>query len=321
MKKTIIAIFFSMGSLTAFSQEEPSAFDVMSPEPAAEPAAEPRQQQQPSAGSDLSFTSKNGHEVLPKAGDWALGIGASSILGYVGDIFNGTNNNGSPSFSETQRGLSGPSISIFGKKMVRDNYAYRASLDIFAEYSTTRFRVDDDNSSNPDDYLFDSRELSNYAIAVSGGFEHRRGRGRVQGIYGAEAYVFYSSGSTSQYNYANEITAGNQEPSGIGFGNPTGVPQPALGYRIVKADQDNRIEGGIRGFVGVEYFFAPQMSIGGEFFLGAGYTSTGGESVTYEGFDGATNQVREYTNVTEGSNGFSIGTDNAGGSVNLLFYF
>ena len=38
----------------------------------------------PTSGTSLTFKSKNGHEVLPQAKDWALGISATSFLNYFG---------------------------------------------------------------------------------------------------------------------------------------------------------------------------------------------------------------------------------------------
>lgn len=310
MKKSIFVILFSMTFFLAVGQDEGSAFDSYTPSSGGG-----------GGGSELSFTSKNGHEVLPKAGDWALGVDALPFIYQLGNTFNGNTFNSSAFFDYADRNL--PTLTIYGKKMVRDDFAYRGSLDIFASTATTKFRVDDDNSSEPDDYLFDYNVRSRYGATLSGGFEHRRGKSRVQGIYGAELYVHYSSSFTDQRKYANEITVNNQTPSSNFLGNDIAgdVPTPSLGYRITKIDRGSIFEVGARGIVGVEYFFAPKMSIGGEFYVGVGYRNTGGQSVTAEGFDGNDNAVREYVNASVGTSSITLGTSNTGGAINLLFYF
>ena len=52
----------------------------------------PAEKQSSSSSSDGEFVSKNGHQVLPKSGDIALGIGAGQLLGYAGNMLSGANN-------------------------------------------------------------------------------------------------------------------------------------------------------------------------------------------------------------------------------------
>ena len=272
-----------------------------------------------SSGDDFSFTSKNGHEVLPKKGDWALGINASSLLQYVGNSANGETFNASPRFNVTDKSL--PTATIYGKYFIADDLAYRGGIDIFAVADRDRFRVDDDSSTNPDDAVFDILDINRLGFTLSAGVEKRKGKSRVQGVYGAEVFVHYTTNNTYEIEYGNAITQSNQFPTSTGFGNPTGVPTPALGSRLIGADFGNTLSWGARAFAGVEYFIAPKMSLGGEFYWGVSHSSTGDTSVTYEAFEGTQNQVVEFSTFTEGNRLLEVGIENASAAINLMFYF
>lgn len=272
-----------------------------------------------SSGEENELISKNGHQILPKKGDWSLGINASSFLQYIGNASNGENFNSSPAFNQVSKNL--PTATIWGKYFIADDLAWRGGVDVFADADRDRFRIDNDASSNPDDAVFDVRDINRFGATVSLGLEKRKGKSRVQGVYGADVYVHYTTNNTTKVEYGNAITSSNQTPTSTGIGNPTGVPTPALGFRLTEADLGNDLEFGLRGFVGVEYFFAPKMSLGGEFYWGVSYQSTGETSVTYEGYEGSSNSVVETSTFTEGNRDLEIGFRNTSAAVNLFFYF
>ncbi|MEO1254952.1 MAG: hypothetical protein AAFY41_08710, partial [Bacteroidota bacterium] len=58
-----------------------------------------------SSGEENELLSKNGHQILPKQGDWSIGINASSILSYFGNAANGTNFNNTPGFNQISKNL------------------------------------------------------------------------------------------------------------------------------------------------------------------------------------------------------------------------
>lgn len=272
-----------------------------------------------SSGEKNEFVSKNGHQVLPKKGDWALGINASSLMQYFGNLANAENFNSSPRFNQIDKNL--PTATIWGKYFIADDLAWRGGLDIFADNDRDRFRVNDDNSTNPDDALFDVRDISRYGFTASLGLEKRKGNSRLQGVYGADVYFHYTTNNTTAIEYGNDITQSNQNPSSINFGNPTPVPTPALGSRIVEANFGNDLDVGLRGFIGVEYFFAPKISVGGELYWGISYVNTGETSVTFEGYESSTNEVLETSTFTKGNRDLEVGFRNTSASVNVFFYF
>ncbi|GAB4230915.1 MAG: hypothetical protein Tsb0034_02990 [Ekhidna sp.] len=306
--KRLLLIFFILSTLTVFGQQESATGNGVR-----------KLYIFKSSGDDIEFLSKNGHQILPKKGDWALGVDALPFLEYVGNVANGNDDNDNISFDYAERNL--PTATIYGKYFIADDLAYRGSLNIFANGNRDRFRVNDDASTNPDDAVFDVRDIDNFGFTLSAGLEKRRGKSRVQGLYGAEAFIHFTTNSTYKFQYGNSITQSNQEPTSTGFGNPTGIPAPSLGYRITKADFGNRMEFGLRGFIGVEYFFAPKMSLGGEFYMLASHSSTDNSSVTYEAYEGTSNSVEEFSTFTEGNRDFNIGIRNSFGAINLMFYF
>ncbi|MFM9028918.1 MAG: hypothetical protein ACKOQ6_13150, partial [Bacteroidota bacterium] len=136
----------------------------------------------------------------------------------------------------------------------------------------------------------DSIEIKNSGnnIAIGGGIQKYRGKGRLRGIYGAEAMIMLSG--------AKETWDGSDE---------------VLGAISIEDKSGSTFGLGIRGFIGAEYFFAPKMSFGGEFGWGLGITSTSETETTVNG-----------TSTKDGgSSGFGIDTDNAGGSISLNLYF
>jgi len=271
MKKIIISLALCAGfSFSSFSQEVVED-------------AKPSRTRSYTSGSEYSFTSMNGHEVLPQAGEYALGIGATQITQFVGDMFGFTNSNSVNPFTYASKGF--PTAVIYGKYMKSGDLAYRGSININIGTTTSMFIIDNDYSDAPDDMLVDSRTYQASSVTLGAGLEKRRGESRVQGVYGAEGYFYYSTGNQYTYEYANPITLENQAPESTGFGNPTNIGDPAEGYRIVKAKTGNAMGIGVRAFAGVEYFIAPKISLGGEFTWGLALVNNGPEEVTFEAWE------------------------------------
>ena len=328
MKKHFIIILSGLLISTAsFAQEETST-------DASAPAEEKVKKEKSTGGSsDLSFESKNGHEVLPQAGDCAIGIGANGLLSYVGNLpgtGSGTtsftqysyNNGGNNPFS----GLNGINAnSIFAKYFTSASTAYRAHIDFNFMNQTSNVEIDNDLSSLTDERVYDKATQSGTAIALAVGLEKRRGNSRVQGFYGAEFVIATTSGTNLSYEYGNEMTSGNQTPgstatNAFGLANPNAAA-PALGHRTLSQKTGSAFGVGARGFVGVEYFIAPKLSLGGEFSWGLMYSKTGKSSRTTEVYDALQAGPVTYTREVKSSSLLNAGIGNAGGSVNVFFYF
>ena len=227
-----------------------------------------------------NMTSKKGTPILPEAGDWSIGIGANSTLNYFGNLMNG--NNSAPSFD-----WQNPQNVLQGKMMKDENTAYRLRLRLgLGSTKKEGQNVDTDNDGNPDT---DSAEVKTSAtnINLGAGIQKYRGKGRLKGIYGGEANIGLSGGKTTidAPGYSSENKMGSTFSLGI------------------------------RGFIGIEYFFAPKMSLGGEFGWGIAFSSTG------EGENSSTSGGVSSSSKTGKSSSFGLDTDNASGSLVLNFYF
>lgn len=231
------------------------------------------------SASAQDMNSKKGTPILPESGDWSIGISANSFLNYAGNLMNGSNT--APSFNWLNNQV------ITGKMMKDANTAYRAQVRIGLGSSTLKNQeVDLDGDGSAD---IDSVEIksSGTNITLGAGIQKYRGKGRLQGIYGAEAAISLGGGKTNWD--ANNFSLEVKDGSTFGLA--------------------------IRGFIGAEYFFAPKMSLGGEFGWGIGFSSTGeGEETLNAG--GTSSSVK-----TGGASSFGLDTDNVNGNISLNMYF
>jgi hypothetical protein len=193
---------------------------------------------------------------------------------------------------------------------VDDRTAYRlkVGIDLEADNTSTWFEDPLDTSDDPGELenVFKERSTD---IFLSGGIEFRRGESRVQGFYGAEGLVNFTSGRQIT-DYGLEWTS-EAEDAGL----------VADGQQRLLREVDGKTYGiGGRGFVGVEYFFAPKMSISAEYGLGLVFSRQGRGTDVYEVYeDGSTSEL-EVTGTSSGRH-FRGAIDNAGASVSLQIYF
>lgn len=306
MKKNILSLAVSFGFAVFVNAQE---------------VAVPVTQSEGKNSNELTFTSMNGHEVLPQSGEFCLGVGAAGLTQYFGNLFGFQNSNSVAPFNYAAK-TGFPSAVIYGKYFVSSSTAYRASLSIQSQTVSQTSVIADEASDDPDAYLVDMYTRQASAVVLGGGLEKRRGASRVQGVYGVEGHVSYETGAHHTFEYANQITEANQVPLSTPY-TAVGVtlPVPAQGQRIVKASTGSNFGVGVRGFVGVEYFFAPKMSIGGEFNWGVALTNLGEQKVVYEGWEAASSKVVHYTVSSKQGGSFIVNTGNVGGLLNLLFYF
>lgn len=264
---------------------------------------------------------KNGVNILPEAGEYALGANAVPILNYFGNIFNGNTNNQFAGNSKFVSFFSGQSI--YGKYFLDDDKAIRANFRVNSfDFNNTNL-VFDANGSSPDDKVEDRFSRSQTNFQLGGGLEFRRGSTRLQGYYGGEAMVGYSTGFTNKYEYGNELEAVNPSPEATNWSTGGGVfGSSAIADRIIESNATNTLMFGLRPFVGVEYFFAPKISLGMEFGWGLVYSNSGEVYSTTESFDLGTGEiVTDKQKTSNGSSTLNLDTDNFNGSINFMFHF
>ncbi len=237
-----------------------------------------------------ALVNKRGIPLLPNAGDFAIGVDATPFLKYLGNFFN-KDANDAPLFN-------GVDNTIYGKYFIENNRAIRAKLLLNFGNDTYKGVVANDearanNPLNADATVVDVMKQNTSNIELRVGYEFRRGRGRVQGFYGGEVGFGYGSGK-QKYEYANPMTAVNQTPSTWDFA-PVNPGQYSASVRPTELKMGHTIAATVAGFVGVEYFFAPQISIGGEFNLGFTYASRSQDEWTTESWNASANKVQTQT--------------------------
>lgn len=282
-----------------------------------------------SSAEEHSFKSKNGHEVLPQCGDWALGISATSFLNYLGNMFNNNSLNTVPTFNSANTpnvfsigSLGG--VALTGKYMKSSTLAYRVRFQVNAGSTVYRNNVLK-SALTPDPlnpvFVEDKLTINSNVVLLAAGFEKRRGHGRVQGFYGAELLGGTSSAHRN-YEYGNGYT--------IDFNTPISTTDFLSGSsvnavsRLKESFTGNSWFLGARGFVGVEYFFASKMSLGGEIGYTLGFsTNTKGYSVTETWNSGTQNSATINTDTypNSGIRSWGAGLDNINAGINLHFYF
>lgn len=266
---------------------------------------------------DQAFVNKRGISLLPEAGDFALGVDAAPFLKYAGNFFN---QSGTNVFS----GFNGVDNTIYGKYFLEDDRAIRVGLrfNFFNQQNKGTVSNQTEVANNPlnaNATVVDVQNVMKKDVDLFAGYEFRRGRGRVQGFYGGEVGFGYGGGKTT-YDYGNPMTELNQNPATTNFAGNI----PAAGGRVTETKAGTALRASIGGFVGVEYFFAPQMSVGGEFNLAFVYRTLGQAENTVESFDAASNRIQTIKTRSRTASdvaGLTGVTTNATGSIFLMFHF
>ena len=140
------------------------------------------------------LVSKKGEEFLPKKDDWAISMCADPIFSFVGNMFNGTAGNGTPSASWMNGNQT-----IVAKKFMEDNQAYRVIVrlgflnqsykNLVDDYATTSLPSYTNPFPDPTPQVEDKYKLSNTNVGIGVGKEFRKGKNRLQGFYGADVML------------------------------------------------------------------------------------------------------------------------------------
>lgn len=238
------------------------------------------------------LTSKKGTPILPEAGDYAIGFDAANAVNYFGNLANGNANNTANNLNLQQN------LTIYGKKFIAADKAYRGMVRIgFSNQTDAGMVQSTAANAQQGDMVENDTTTSSFNIAIGGGIEFRRGKGRLQGVYGPMAMISFGTGQDLEYTYGNALVAGSGAT------------------RIIENNGGGTFQLDLGGFAGVEYFFAPKMSLGGEIAWTIQVQSQGaGETVTE--VEGAANQTAE----TGSSSTFSFDTRPMA-NLSLNFHF
>ncbi len=244
------------------------------------------------SANDGKLMTKRGAPILPEAGDWGIGLDATPFLEYVGNAFNGNFGNTAPTWEFTAQ----YPMHIYIRNVVDDNTVYRGLVRI--GFSSTSQDIYSGGT------LLGTESSSAFTIGLAAGIEKNKSlANRLRGYYGAMAGIFFLPYSDSTGN-----VVGSQKFEPDGGGNTqefTGGTSFAIAARA---------------FIGAEYFFAPKMSLGGEFGWGLAFASTSDRKANNGGTE----------TITDGkSSAFVIDTDNGSfggltgfsGQLSFFIYF
>jgi len=243
-----------------------------------------------------SLVSNNGNKYLPKAGDIAVGIDGDPIFTYVGNIFNGTQNN--------KLNLKDDNTLYF-RYYLKDDAAIRIRLRIASTSDIDKYNVIDDAAKfvNPlsNKEVEDRRTIKSNDYELRVGYQQFRGYNRLQGFYGADlGFGYYKYNVKNEYgNKMNEV---NPSPS-------TEIPGIIAGDRVVEQVSNNpskTISLGV--FAGAEYYFMPKVCIGLEFGLSYGKTWFGQEYTKSEHMVGSILETHDKVDQPAGSSYRSLNT-------------
>ena len=276
------------------------------------------------SNSFAQLTNKKGEPYLPETDDWAISFDVDPIFNYVGNAFNHNTNN-APGV-----GFVNGNHTIIGKKFTSATDAFRVLVRIGLTSVTDKNLVTETGPAvvfpNVAPTVEDKRKKGNTTIGIGVGKEMRRGKTRLQGVYGADAMLWLSSSKTT-FTYGNDFTATpistsqTSTPVSTDFTqiDPDGTfSEGAVTSRTLTSKSGMTIGIGVRGFIGAEYFIFPKISIAAEYGWGIGFQTSGKgktetESVQTNGSGNAELATQE--TETAGSSRFGIDTDLNQGTI------
>ena len=249
---------------------------------------------------------KEEKKYFPEAGNIGIGIDGGPVFNYLGNMFNGTEDNT----------LNLNSNMLYVRYFIADNAAIRGVLRINNATTVNRFYVRDDAAFFADPLsqkqLEDVMTLKNRDMMFRIGYQGFRGYKRLLGFYGADLGFRYQKTKTIN-EYGNQMTELNPTPT-TNWGN--------LSPRTLEQNNGSQksIFAGV--FTGAEYYFLPKMCIGAEFGLSYGTTFESQSSAKQERMVGSIH-VEEDIAVDPGSRWSATNTEfpYTYGSFYFMFHF
>jgi hypothetical protein len=258
-----------------------------------------------------TLLNKKGEAILPQSGDIAIGIDLVPFMNYLGNF---ASSSGTNSFNGND--FLGDSQSLLLKYFLADDAALRVIFRAQNTNTTNTYYVQNDaaiyanpldiNAKTTDQDLYKS---SNYALGL--GYEKHRVKGRLVGIYGADV-AFSIFETTDTYSYGNPFSDINTTPTTYFYGNAS--------RRTISSLGSNGMGFGGDLFLGVEYFFMPNICLGSELSWGASYTKYNQRTHSEEYWNGASVQEQKILDYPS-DRSFHLGMNNPSINFYLLFHF
>lgn len=207
-----------------------------------------------------------GSEYFPKAGDFGIGFDATPFLYYLGNAFNGTEDNS----------LNLNDNTLYFRYFLSDNSAARVALRINSTKEVDNSYVRDDaafmedplSQNKVEDRAIYSR--NNYELKL--GYQVFRGENRLRGFFGADLFLRYSK-ENNEYEYGNQMTVLNPIPTSA-FGSGA--------KRQLTRNYGSEFSVGVGAFTGAEYYFMSKACLGVELGLLYRQSFEGQSNESYE---------------------------------------
>ena len=207
-----------------------------------------------------------GSEYFPKAGDFGIGFDATPFLNYLGNAFNGTEDNS----------LNLNDNTLYFRYFLSDNSAARVALRINSTKEVDNSYVSDDaafmedplSQNKVEDRAIYSR--NNYELKL--GYQMFRGKNRLRGFFGGDLFFGYAKYS-EEFEYGNQMTVLNPIPTSA-FGSGA--------ERQLTRNYGSEFSVGVGAFTGAEYYFMSKACLGVELGLLYGQSFEGQSNESYE---------------------------------------
>ncbi len=218
-------------------------------------------------------------------GGFAISFGATPVINFVGNLFNGNTKNEFEGFKGLSSDLFG-GLTMSGKYMVADQWAVTLNLG-FNNESKTTYKYTEETHKSDEKVASTKKEAKREVMVMVGGQYLLRPGKRLQPILGLNLVYVYGNSNFTKYN--------DEKESKNDWSN--GVPSHTIG---------------LLGNVGVEYFLCRNISLSATVDLGVARTMNRNKK-TVDSDSDSYNQ-KDYKKTT-------FKTGQFGGNLGLNFYF
>lgn len=294
------------------------------------------------AASTEEVVGRKGQPVLPKAGDIALGFNAFPVIDMLVQAAKiGSNSNTNQNSANTVQFTQNAGQNIVGKYFLDATSAVRFRFGLNSTVRTDRNLVQDSKavydaslSNIPEEVLEASllrvedvryNKTNQFTLAL--GYEKRRGYRRLVGFYGAEI-GFSRANAKAEYTYGNDFSDQFNTVFTSDFGSPLGgftgtQTQQYDNFTPISRPNSVKVSGawafGARGFIGIEYFVFPKISIAAEYGFGYSFGATKrltrNQETYLQGSTGAMVVKQEEVEIESADAQRGFGVDNGANSV------
>lgn len=250
-----------------------------------------------------------------KEGGFAITMNANPVLNYVGNMFNGTQNNSVEEFNGVDGFFNGTTIT--GKYFLQDNLALDLGFGVNNNYNVRNNYQDADVEK-----VTSFGRQATTAFQAKVGAEYRLFPGqRLQPLFGAA--VFYQHTNAWDFQKStNGETDGKSTYDNTQGQNPTQIfntsnnqnPNAGSAPAVLSGGATNAV--GVMLNVGVEYFIIPQISLGANIDFGIAKRWT---KASKDDEFNPDSKADNFSRITKKD--ITFGTAKFGANVTMNFYF